>query len=173
MKLLGLVLCAMMIAYSPMWPLGDNPSVGDPFIIVQKSRHQLTFVNQNHVVFQAPVATGKTAALTPEGLFTVTVKAVQPYYRRKNIPGGAPNNPLGSRWIGFDAKETDGRLFGIHGTNQPDSIGQNVSAGCIRMDRDNLERLYEDVPIGTKILITNKKQSPQALAKAYGAIGNN
>ena len=62
------------------------------------------------------------------------MKAKDPYYIAKNIPG-SPKNPLGSRWMGFNARGTDGSKYGIHGTNQPSSIGKYISQGCIRMKK--------------------------------------
>lgn len=105
------------------WPLGANPLPGDPYIIVNKATNALAVVKDNRIEGIYQVATGKTDDLTPEGEFTVTVKAVNPYYRKKNVEGGAPENPLGVRWIGFDAKGTDGRIYGIHGTNREELIG--------------------------------------------------
>src|SRR4051812_27410725 len=102
---------------SPIWPLGPNPLPGDTFIIINKKTNEMAFIDENRVQTVLSVATGKSEDLTPEGVFTVTVKAAQPYYRKKNIPGGHAENPLGSRWIGFDAKATDGRVYGLHGTN--------------------------------------------------------
>ena len=116
--------------------------------------------------------TGKSKELTPEGLFTVKVKAINPYYRKKNIPGGDPRNPLGTRWIGFNANNTDGRIYGIHGTNQPYSVGKYISNGCIRLRNSDVERLYQQVPLGTKILIVTSEDDFISLAKKYGAINN-
>ncbi|WP_028783138.1 L,D-transpeptidase [Thalassobacillus devorans] len=130
-----------------------SPEIAEPFVIVNKATNQLAFFEKGKLEEVYTVATGATEELTPTGLFTITVKAKDPYYRKKNIPGGDPENPLGSRWIGFDAKGTDGRIYGIHGTNQPSSIGKNVSQGCIRSYNNQVEELYERVPIGTKILI--------------------
>lgn len=115
-------------------------------------------------------ATGVTDDLTPEGLFTITVKAVDPYYRKKDIPGGSLENPLGSRWIGFDARETDGRMYGVHGTNNPSSIGKRVSQGCIRLKNEVIESLYPQIPLGTKILVTSSTKSFEELGTEYGAI---
>ncbi|UOQ42614.1 L,D-transpeptidase [Halobacillus salinarum] len=137
---------------------------GDPVIVVNKATHELGLFQNGREVFHAPVATGKTKELTPEGVFTIKVKAVNPYYRKKNIPGGDPRNPLGSRWIGFDANGTDGRIFGVHGTNKPASIGKSVSAGCIRMKNQNVEKLYDLVKAGDKIIVTNQNKS---LAQIY------
>lgn len=160
----------VILIVSPLWPLGENPSLNAPFVIVNKQSNQLAFVNEGKVQEVFPVATGATEELTPKGIHTIIVKAINPYYRKKNIPGGDPNNPLGSRWIGFNAKETDGRTYGIHGTNQPESIGQNISAGCIRMLNENVEKLYQQVPIGTKVWILRSDEDFESLAREAGAI---
>lgn len=67
------------------------------------------------------------------------IKAKDPYYRKKNIEGGAKNNPLGRRWIGFDARGTDGRTYGIHGTSDETSIGKFITAGCVRLHNQDVE----------------------------------
>ncbi|WP_117169289.1 L,D-transpeptidase [Paraliobacillus sediminis] len=165
-----LIMLTVILIVSPLWPLGENPSLNAPFVIVNKQSNQLAFVNEGKVQEVYPVATGATEELTPNGIHTIIVKAIDPYYRKKDIPGGDPNNPLGSRWIGFNAKETDGRTYGIHGTNQPESIGKNVSAGCIRMLNKNVEKLYEQVPIGTKVWILRSDKNFESLAREAGAI---
>ncbi|MCA0147695.1 MULTISPECIES: L,D-transpeptidase [Rossellomorea] len=164
------LLLAIILFASPIWPLGRNPIPGDPFIIVNKENNQLAYIDDGKIQATFPVATGKTAELTPEGLFNVTVKAKDPYYRKKNIPGGDPRNPLGTRWIGFDAEGTDGRIYGIHGTNRPSSIGRYISNGCIRMQNKNVEYLFDKAPVGTKVLVVKTKKSFNQLGKEYGAI---
>ncbi|WP_409299199.1 L,D-transpeptidase [Peribacillus sp. SCS-26] len=138
-----------------------------PFIIVNKKSHQLAYVKDGRIQQVYKVATGKTKELTPEGLFTIIVKAVNPYYRKKDIPGGDPRNPLGTRWIGFNARGTDGREYGVHGTNQPWLVGTSVSSGCIRMRNQDIEKLYPLIPIGSKILVINSPKSFQELIKQY------
>jgi lipoprotein-anchoring transpeptidase ErfK/SrfK len=155
---------------SPIWPLGPNPLPGDPFVIVNKKTNEMAFVNENRIQTVVNVATGKTEELTPEGLFTITVKAPNPYYRKKDIPGGSPKNPLGTRWIGFDAEETDGRIYGLHGTNQPESIGNNVSNGCIRLQNEAIESLYDLIPLGTKIAVVKSNKSFEEIAKEHHAL---
>lgn len=155
---------------SPIWPLGPNPIPGDSFLIVNKKTNELAFVDENRVQTVITVATGKKEDLTPEGLHTITVKAKNPYYRKKEIDGGNPKNPLGTRWIGFDAKETDGRIYGIHGTNNPASIGKYVSEGCIRMQNEAVESLFDLIPIGTKLLVITSNKSFEDIAKEYGAL---
>lgn len=159
-----------MLIGSAFWPFDADVLPGDTFIIVNKRTNELALLEKGQVVLTSKVATGARNDLTPEGLFTVTVKAVNPYYRKKNIPGGDPRNPLGSRWIGFDAKGTDGRIYGIHGTNDPSSIGGYVSQGCIRMPSGPLEELYERVRTGTKILVVYSHKSMEQLACESGAI---
>ena len=63
------------------------------------------------------------------------------------IPPG-PDNPLGTRWMGISAPNV-----GIHGTNDPASIGYSVSHGCIRMQIPDAERLFEMVYVGTTVTI--------------------
>lgn len=160
----------MVLAISPIWPLGQNPVPGDPFIIVNKKTNEVAFIHDNKVQTVIAAATGKKEDLTPEGFFTITVKAKDPYYRKKDIKGGDPENPLGTRWIGFDAAETDGRMYGIHGTNNPASIGKYVSQGCIRLQNEAVESLYDLVPVGTKILIVTSPNDFEDIGRSYGAI---
>lgn len=116
------------------------------------------------------MATGYTSELTPEGEFTIVVKAINPYYRKKNIEGGSQDNPLGTRWMGFDAEDTDGRIYGLHGNNNPNSIGHYVTQGCVRMRKEEIEQLFKEIPIGTKINITNSNKTFEELAKEAGSI---
>ena len=63
------------------------------------------------------------------------------------MPGGV-DNPLGAR-----AMYLGGSLFRIHGSNEPDTIGQAVSSGCIRMTNEDVMDLYERVRVGTKVVV--------------------
>jgi lipoprotein-anchoring transpeptidase ErfK/SrfK len=71
--------------------------------------------------------------------------------RRPDLPRhmeGGPDNPLGAR-----AMYLGSSLYRIHGTNEPHTIGQNVSSGCIRMMNDDVVDLYERVKVGTKVVV--------------------
>ncbi|RXI99549.1 L,D-transpeptidase [Anaerobacillus alkaliphilus] len=164
------LLLMYLLIVSPIWPLGENPLIGDPFIIVNKSSNEMAFIVDGKVDHVYKVATGRTEMLTPEGEFTIVVKAENPYYRRKNIEGGSKENPLGTRWIGFDAEETDGRIYGIHGNNDPHSIGQYITGGCVRMFNEEVEELFTRVPYGTKVFITSTDKDFHTLAREKGAI---
>ncbi len=77
--------------------------------------------------------------------------AMKPLQSGTGMPGG-PDNPMGARalylWQGN--KDT---LYRIHGTNEPWTIGHDVSAGCIRMTNDNVADLYNYVPVRTKVIV--------------------
>ncbi len=83
-----------------------------------------------------PVAIGKPSTPTPVGDYKIINKI-------KN-PGGV----LGTRWMQFTWRE-----HGIHGTNQPQSIGKAVSLGCVRMYNQDVEAVYDKVQINTPIVI--------------------
>ncbi|GBF32585.1 hypothetical protein DCCM_0781 [Desulfocucumis palustris] len=120
-------------------------------IVIDKSTNQLKLYNDERVVKTFPVATGKNPSLTPEGKFTIASKIVNPYYSKLRIPGGSPQNPLGIRWLGLNLG--GGGQYGIHGTNNPSSIGKYASAGCIRMNNKDVVWLYDTVPLGTPVEI--------------------
>ncbi len=108
----------------------------------------LSFYKGDELVKRYPVCVGKPTTPTPTGSFKVIYKAVNPHWLHdgKIIPPG-PKNPLGIRWIGI----ADG--IGIHGNNQPQSIGTLASAGCIRMYNKDVAELYAQVPVGTPVRI--------------------
>jgi lipoprotein-anchoring transpeptidase ErfK/SrfK len=71
--------------------------------------------------------------------------------RRPDLPRhmeGGPANPLGARALYLGSS-----LYRIHGTNEPNTIGQNVSSGCIRMTNEDVTDLYCRVGIGTKVVV--------------------
>ena len=75
----------------------------------------------------------------------------------KRLPGGlglagGQDNPLGARALYLWQQNKD-TLYRIHGTNEPWSIGKNVSSGCIRMFNDDVVDLYDRVPVGTKVVV--------------------
>jgi lipoprotein-anchoring transpeptidase ErfK/SrfK len=155
------VYLAFSLFLSPLWPMGNAEELGDPYILVNKAINKLAYIENNEVKEIYSVATGKSDDLTPEGEFTITIKAVNPYYRKKDIKGGDERNPLGTRWLGFDAHDSDGRTYGVHGTNNPSSIGRFVTAGCIRMNEEDIQRLYKKIQIGTKIKVVHTQKSFQ------------
>ena len=99
---------------------------------------------------QFPIAVGKPATPTPEGYFSIVNKIKNPTWypvKRKPVPPG-PNNPLGKYWLGLSEKG-----YGIHGNNNPSSIGLPVSNGCIRMRNKDIEALFSVLPKETPVRI--------------------
>ncbi|MBV8183482.1 MAG: L,D-transpeptidase [Hyphomicrobiales bacterium] len=72
--------------------------------------------------------------------------ARQPYLPR--FMAGGPGNPLGAR-----AMYLGGTVYRIHGTNQPETIGQSVSSGCFRLANGDVVDLYSRVNVGTKVVV--------------------
>jgi hypothetical protein len=96
-----------------------------------------------------PIACGRYTNRSPVGYYKVIEKEVNPTWvdpaDRTNVVTSGPSNPLGYRWIGFNG------YYGIHGTNNPASIGTYASKGCIRMNEADVEDLYERVEVGTPV----------------------
>jgi uncharacterized protein YgiM (DUF1202 family) len=126
-------------------------------IEVNKSTNTLYLYKDGTLEKTYRVATGRTKELTPEGTFTMVVKINKPGW--KNIPGGDPKNPLGDKWMGISVNEDNGRTYGIHGTNQPESIGSHASSGCVRMKNEDVNELYNIVPEGTPVWIHSGKST--------------
>ncbi|MBH5316725.1 L,D-transpeptidase [Paenibacillus sp. GSMTC-2017] len=105
-------------------------------IIVDLSDRRLYLLDGDIVVRGYPVGIGRMVTLTPTGEFFIINK--QPN------PGG----PFGAFWMGLSKPS-----YGIHGTNDPSSIGHEVSHGCIRMYNHDVLELAALVPIETRVTI--------------------
>jgi lipoprotein-anchoring transpeptidase ErfK/SrfK len=116
-------------------------------IIVSIPHHKLILMEGEHVVKIYPVAVGAPATPSPAGSFTVIERVTDPAWYRpgKCVPPGR-RNPLGTRWIGLSLKG-----YGIHGTNDPRSIGRNASHGCIRLRNADVEELFGLVAVGDAV----------------------
>ncbi len=125
--------------------------VGQLSIHISKSENKLFLKNRDEVLKIYPVSTGKEGS-TPTGVFTIATKMVDPvwFHHGVVVPPGTPKNFLGTRWMGFNIPK-----YGIHGTVEPQFIGQAVSSGCVRMRNEDVEELYKIVPKGTKVEIVD------------------
>jgi len=122
----------------------DNPEYDDIKILVDISENKLYLLNGNEQIKNYTVASGKIDTPTPIGSWKVINKT--------NMGGG-----FGTRWMGINVPWG---TFGIHGTNKPNSIGHNASAGCIRMRNKDVEDLYKYVKHGTPVAITRGFMGP-------------
>ncbi|MDI4643945.1 L,D-transpeptidase [Cohnella hashimotonis] len=105
-------------------------------IIVDLSDRMLYLLQEDTVVNGYPVGIGRMVTQTPTGEYRIVNKQAQ--------PGG----PFGAFWMGLSKPH-----YGIHGTNDPASIGHYVSHGCIRMYNEDVLALSQIVPIGTRVTI--------------------
>lgn len=136
-------------------------------IIINKDTRILTVYYNKAIHKKYPIAAGRDPSFTPEGKFTLATKLVDPAWCNPKtgniIPGGIPENPLGRRWLGLSLK--GGSVYGIHGNNNPWSIGTNASLGCIRMINNDVVELYDYIPIDSPIWIGTSK-----LLNSWGVI---
>ncbi|MBT2287948.1 L,D-transpeptidase [Paenibacillus albidus] len=105
-------------------------------IIVDLSQRMLYLLDNNIVVRGFPVGIGKMLTQSPQGEYTIINKQAN--------PGG----PYGAFWMGLSKPH-----YGIHGTNDPSSIGKEVSHGCIRMFNQDVLTLTSLIPVGTRVTI--------------------
>lgn len=94
---------------------------------------------------------------TPLGLFVIESKLENPTWNSRKLgkilEPGDPENVLGTRWLGFkNSPQFQG--YGLHGTEEPASIGKNMSDGCIRLLNEDVEELFEIVSRGTTVEIS-------------------
>jgi len=118
-------------------------------IFIDKSQNLLMLRDQEDILKVYSVSTGE-GNITPVGEFEIVSRLIDPVWFNKGIvvPPESPQNVLGSRWLGFDLSG-----YGIHGTIDPETIGRQVTAGCVRMRNEDVEELYSIVPRGTRVVI--------------------
>ena len=127
-------------------------------ITIDQSSFRLRLFKRLKFVKGYGVAVGQPGYPTPNGLFALQSKQVNPTWTAPNSPwagemagqqvaGGAADNPLKARWMGVSG------AVGIHGTGQPWSIGTRASHGCIRMYVNDVIELYDKVPVQTPVYI--------------------
>jgi lipoprotein-anchoring transpeptidase ErfK/SrfK len=119
--------------------------------------NSLRLYDAQQLVRTLQVATGQARYPTPSGMFDIVTMQRDPWWYPptyddwakdlKPVPPG-PGNPLGTRWMGISAPGV-----GIHGTNSETSIGYSVSHGCIRMHVPDAEWLFDQVRLGTPVVI--------------------
>ncbi|MGE5543607.1 MAG: L,D-transpeptidase family protein [Bacillota bacterium] len=134
----ALQIASVPTASGPRVRVGQNKSNGKYRITVDTGRKILTLNQDSKQVKVYPVAVGKPETPTPLGDWTIVEKELN--------PGG----PFGVRWMRLSVPWGG---YGIHGTNNPPSIGTAASHGCVRMYNEDVTELYDIVPIGTPVKI--------------------
>ena len=130
-------------------------------IVVRTHERRLYLIVEAGRAMRYPVGVGR-AGRQWAGTTTIDGKYRDPAWSPPNevrrdkpgmpdvIPGGSPRNPMG-----VAAMTLAGGEYAIHGTNVPGSVGGFVSYGCIRMLNDDISDLYQRVPVGTKVTVTD------------------
>lgn len=128
---------------------------GEFAIEVYPDKHRLIVKKKGLIVKKYAVAVGNPSTPTPIGEYKVVYK------------GTNWGPAFGPRWLGLNVPWG---IYGIHGTNKAYSIGQHASHGCVRMNNADVIRLYDMIPIGTKVTIHGHvlgepQQNPRDLAE--------
>jgi lipoprotein-anchoring transpeptidase ErfK/SrfK len=137
---------------------GGNYAPGT--IIVDTAERRLYLVQGNGTALQYGIGVGRDG-FRWSGVHRVSAKREWPGWtppadmrrRRPDLPGYMPvgiENPLGARAIYLGST-----LYRIHGSNEPETIGQAVSSGCFRMTNEDVEDLYERVRVGATVVVKN------------------
>jgi lipoprotein-anchoring transpeptidase ErfK/SrfK len=146
-----------------------SPTTGRALVLLRGAR-QLLLVEDGREVRRFRVGVGMPGWETPTGTFAVIEKTPDPTWKHpatgRLVPPG-PENPLGSRWIGFH-RDCQGRrgfngqqhlevkgcvTSGFHGTPNRDSVGRAVSHGCVRMFDEDVRDLFDLVEVGTAVTV--------------------
>ncbi len=131
---------------------------GPGTIVVDTEERRLYLVQEGGKALRYGIGVGRPG-FTWAGSHRVTRKAEWPGWtpppamrkRQPDLPyfmPGGPDNPLGARALYLGST-----IYRIHGTAEPWTIGQAVSSGCIRMTNDDVTHLYEQVGVGTKVVV--------------------
>lgn len=127
-------------------------------VLVSIADRKLALLEDGRVVKVYRVAVGAEASPSPSGEFEIVNRITNPTYYHPHvvIPAGE-NSPIGTRWVGLNRKG-----YGIHGTNEPRSIGRAASHGCIRMSNGDITHFFELVRIGDQVEIHAERDAETA-----------
>ena len=129
-------------------------------VVISTSERRLYFVTAPGQAIEYGVGVGRPG-FEWSGIQRVSAKREWPSWtppaemirRRPDLPrymSGGPDNPLGAR-----AMYLGSSMYRIHGSNEPETIGQAVSSGCIRMTNEDVVDLYNRVKVGARVVVLN------------------
>lgn len=134
-------------------------NLNDSRILINIPSRTLELWKNNRIVKTYPVGVGRSVFPTPTGNFKVISKIKNPGWENPYKPAGevrirpGRGNPLGTRWIGF-YKDKRNSEYGMHGTNNPSSVGKFCSHGCVRMHIKQAEDLFNRINFGTPVKVS-------------------
>jgi lipoprotein-anchoring transpeptidase ErfK/SrfK len=135
-------------------------------ILVSISDRRLAVLESGKVVRTFPISVGAAVSPSPTGEFQIVNRLSNPTYYHPGtvIPPGS-DSPIGPRWIGLSQKG-----FGIHGTNQPRSIGHAASHGCIRLNNRDIVQFFQMVNVGDTVSIRSERDGQ--IAEIFGGVAD-
>ncbi len=135
-------------------------------VLVSLSDRKLAVLEGGKVLRTFPVSVGAAVSPSPSGEFQVVNRLTNPtYYHPGSVIAPGSDNPIGPRWIGLSQKG-----FGIHGTNQPHSIGHAASHGCIRLSNHDIVQLFQMVSVGDTVSIRSERD--EKIAQIFGGVAD-
>jgi lipoprotein-anchoring transpeptidase ErfK/SrfK len=151
MWMAAVLVAGAMIGRADAADAANEPAVRR--LVVSIPDRKLAVIENNEVVEVFAVAVGAPKSPSPTGTFTIANRVANPtYYHPGKVIAPGPQNPIGTRWIGLNQKG-----YGIHGTDEPSSIGYAKSHGCIRLRNADVERLFERVRTGDVVELHAKR----------------
>jgi lipoprotein-anchoring transpeptidase ErfK/SrfK len=127
-------------------------------VVVSIPDRKLALIENGRVVKIYSTAVGAPASPTPSGTYKITQRVENPtWYGPDKVVGPGKDNPVGTRWLGLNRKG-----YGIHGTNQPRSIGKRASHGCVRMRNRDVEDLFARVAVGDVVELHGERDAELA-----------
>jgi len=143
--LLALVILPPGTAWAQSAESGRRPRQ----VLVSVPDRKLAVMEDGRVIQIFAVSVGARVSPSPIGQFRIVNRVADPTYYHPGvvIPAGL-GNPIGPRWMGLNQKG-----FGIHGTNDPGSVGKAASHGCIRLRNSDVKRLFGMVNLGDRVEI--------------------
>jgi lipoprotein-anchoring transpeptidase ErfK/SrfK len=136
------------------YPVNHRPGT----VVINTQERRLYYILGNGQAIRYGIGVGRDG-FRWGGVKTVTAKKEWPSWtppaqmlrRRPDLPrhmAGGPDNPLGAR-----AMYLGSTLYRIHGSNEPETIGQAVSSGCFRLTNEDVIDLYNRVQVGTTVIV--------------------
>ena len=142
----------------------DKPTPRE--VVVSVADRKLAVLEHGKVLGMFSVSVGAATSPSFTGEFQIVNRLTNPtYYHPGTVILPGSENPIGPRWIGLSQKG-----FGIHGTNQPRSIGHAASHGCIRLSNGDVVRLFQMVEVGDTVSIRSERD-PQ-IAQVFGGLAD-
>jgi lipoprotein-anchoring transpeptidase ErfK/SrfK len=127
-------------------------------VLVSIADRRLAVLEDGRIIRSFPVSVGAEGSPSPTGRFQIVSRVANPAYYHSGvvIPPGK-DNPVGPAWLGLNQKG-----YGIHGTNEPKSIGKAASHGCIRLRNRDIEQLLALVSVGDIVEIRGARDEEMA-----------